>query len=563
MRTTTSILLLLLVASMSFGQATWVQLNNFQGPARKGGIAFSINGIGYFGTGMNPQGGFLKDFWQYNAANDTWTQKADVGGVPRYLGVGFEINGKGYIGTGNIGTETSRVESNDFYEYDPNTNIWTNRSSVGTVGRISGVGFGAGGKGYITTGYDRNVTYDNTLWEFNPNTNSWSQKANFPYLNRDGAIALVINGLPYITSGHVVLGFGTFAQQDLYVGGMYLYNQANDTWTPKASIPDAFYYATGTSIGGRGYVFGKLYDPNNPTYSRLLKYDQASNTWTKVNDSYPTLNSIYPSSFSTCHNLYVVGNNYSSSVFRITGEFDLSPSPICSTAQFSAANAISYQSSNPGILTINNSGLATRIGNSTGSVTVTANFCTGSAQTAVWVGIPEPPGPVSGETSPSVGSIYQYTSAYPASGNVDYHDWILPFNGDPQWGVSSGANTLALNAIVGSSSGWVQVYGHNACGNSGVSKLRVFPTGGGGGGIQRATISPNPSTTSVNINWKDRNNQEPYLVRIFDKNSHKVYDVYHTEDVAAVPVGNLVNGTYYLVLTQGELIHTQSLLVNH
>jgi hypothetical protein len=50
-------------------------------------VGFSIGSKGYIGTGDNGEGGDFqvcyKDFWEYEPETDSWTQKADVGGVGR------------------------------------------------------------------------------------------------------------------------------------------------------------------------------------------------------------------------------------------------------------------------------------------------------------------------------------------------------------------------------------------------------------------------------------------------------------------------------------------------
>jgi hypothetical protein len=56
-----------------------------------------------------------------------WTQKANIGAVGRDGAVGFSIGNKGYIGTGSNGT----TYLNDFWEYDPETNVWIQKASVG------------------------------------------------------------------------------------------------------------------------------------------------------------------------------------------------------------------------------------------------------------------------------------------------------------------------------------------------------------------------------------------------------------------------------------------------
>lgn len=58
-----------------------------------------------------------ENFWEYDPVVDQWTNKEDIGGGLRLFGQGFAINGKGYIGLGT--GETSDKVKRDFWEYAP------------------------------------------------------------------------------------------------------------------------------------------------------------------------------------------------------------------------------------------------------------------------------------------------------------------------------------------------------------------------------------------------------------------------------------------------------------
>ena len=76
---------------------------------------------------------------------NVWTRKADYPGNSAGGEVGFSIGTKGYVGAGI---------ANEFWEYDPATDTWTQKSSMpGTYGIAGAVGFSIGTKGYIGTGY--------------------------------------------------------------------------------------------------------------------------------------------------------------------------------------------------------------------------------------------------------------------------------------------------------------------------------------------------------------------------------------------------------------------------
>src|ERR1051326_6912607 len=132
-------------ADVLFAQApdSWIQKANLLGPARERAVGISINGMRYVGTGWNLST-YYKDWWQYNPATDTWTQKADfgflVGGTARNRAIGLSINGKGYVGTGWDGTNYLQK----WYEYDPGSNAWTQKTDFPGGARYSASAFTVG-----------------------------------------------------------------------------------------------------------------------------------------------------------------------------------------------------------------------------------------------------------------------------------------------------------------------------------------------------------------------------------------------------------------------------------
>src|SRR5438067_2498485 len=114
--------LILFGINVIYSQNIWTQKANFGGSARWGAVSFSIGNKGYIGTGSTGGGSgpLTNDFWEYDPNTNTWSQKADFGGSARGNGIGLSIGNKGYIGTGYIGTGSS--ETSDFWEYDPVAN---------------------------------------------------------------------------------------------------------------------------------------------------------------------------------------------------------------------------------------------------------------------------------------------------------------------------------------------------------------------------------------------------------------------------------------------------------
>lgn len=91
----------LLLSNIGFSQTQnyWTKKKDFTGLKRERAIAFSINGKGYIGTGVDTADVVHKDLWEYNPTLNTWTQKADIASVRRNA-IAFAINDKGYVGTG-------------------------------------------------------------------------------------------------------------------------------------------------------------------------------------------------------------------------------------------------------------------------------------------------------------------------------------------------------------------------------------------------------------------------------------------------------------------------------
>ncbi len=184
---------------------SWTQIDSLIGTARYGAVAFAINNKGYVGTGYD--GWALKDFYEYDPATGQWTQKLSLRGGKRQNAVAFVIDNKGYVCTGidNASYET------DLWEYDPILDTWTRKRDIADVSdddydddysNISGiykVSFSLNGKGYIATGgYSSPGSY---VWEYDPILDLWEQKTSFESSGRIEAVGFSIGNIGYITTG--------------------------------------------------------------------------------------------------------------------------------------------------------------------------------------------------------------------------------------------------------------------------------------------------------------------------------------------------------------------------
>lgn len=184
---------------------TWDSVAAFAGTARYGAVAFSINNIGYVGTGYD--GNALKDLYAYDPAINTWEQKLSLNGGKRRDAVAFVVNGKGYITTGI----DNGIYEDDLLEYDPVANTWERKRSIinessseyddkySGIKGIHKVAFAVNGKGYIATGGEG--TAGKITWEYNPDSDLWTQKTSLEASGRIEGVGFAIDDLGYIVTG--------------------------------------------------------------------------------------------------------------------------------------------------------------------------------------------------------------------------------------------------------------------------------------------------------------------------------------------------------------------------
>ena len=90
-----------------------------------------------------------------------WTRLADHGGVARHRASGFAIGGRGYVGLGHVNTGGNRAYE-DFWEYDPASDTWTQKANFGGGERYHATSFVIGNTGYVGMGHDHNDDYTPT-----------------------------------------------------------------------------------------------------------------------------------------------------------------------------------------------------------------------------------------------------------------------------------------------------------------------------------------------------------------------------------------------------------------
>lgn len=260
-------LAIVIAANSVFAQCEWTQNANFGPGVRYSAVGFSIGTKGYVGTGYNA-GISYNDFWEYDPATNIWTQKANFGGTGRFGAAGFAIGSKGYIGTGGYPTFTK-----DFWEYNPSTNTWVQKANFGGAARYTAVGFSIGAKGYIGTGYNPSLLKD--FWEYNPSTDTWIQRTDFAGSARQSSASV---GFNIGTKGYVGTGHDGSPKNDFWE-----YDQSTNIWTQRANFGGAARYAAvGFSVGTKGYIGTGYNDFTSTRFADFWEFNPSSNTWVQV-----------------------------------------------------------------------------------------------------------------------------------------------------------------------------------------------------------------------------------------------------------------------------------------
>ena len=304
----------------------WIRKSDFEGVKRSGAVSFQIGDRTFVGTGFD--GTYrLKDFWEYDATRNTWYRKADLPGTARNSAVAFSANDKGYVGTGFDGTN----RLNDFWEYDPTNDSWKQVADfLGEFSEESRYRYGAvalslNNKGYVGSGYGfvaptggANDLKD--WWEYDPNSNVWTRKTSIGGSKRSNAFGFEISDMGYVGGG---------SNNGTYPTDFWSYNATDDSWTELKPLDDAddsdYTYAIQREaastfvIGGHAYLWGGTY---STITGSVWEYDTSTDLWTEKSDFEGTVRDAAVSFAVGTKGYIATGKNGSSLRFDDLWEFD-------------------------------------------------------------------------------------------------------------------------------------------------------------------------------------------------------------------------------------------------
>jgi N-acetylneuraminic acid mutarotase len=257
----------LLSTKISFAQ-NWIQISDFPGTERDDGTGFQIGDSAYFGTGITPWWSNEKDFYGLNLSNDEWFP---ISSLPenegRQYATGFSSNGKGYVFGGYNGMEFL----NDLWCYDPNTDSWSEKSSLPAVGRSGCSKFIINDTVYIIGGKTSTQFAIGEIWCYVPTSDVWLQKPDFPFGPRWRASAAEFGNTGYLIFGR--------DYNNNFHNEFYSYSSIDNSWTQIDAFPtNGRSHAVMCTMNSEFYV-GFGIDSLNNSFNDLWRYDLAQNTW--------------------------------------------------------------------------------------------------------------------------------------------------------------------------------------------------------------------------------------------------------------------------------------------
>ncbi len=313
---------MLLIGSSSCG-AIWTKMSDFGGIARHRTTMLTLGnkiyaGLGHFnGAGPNI---LFDDWWEFDPATNAWSQKADYLGGICYHAAGFAIDDIGYVGTGRISPSGS-VLVKDFFKYDPATNSWEQLTDFPGSGRRGAVGFAIGEYGYVGTG-----SGSEDMYRYHPPTDTWTQVANVPGGARMSAIGFSLDGYGYVGTGYRY-------SQGWSSTDFHKYDPATDSWTQIADVAiDPIEGAlprmesTGFGLNGKGYVITGVTISSGDNYKDFWEYDPTTDAWIRLED-FPGTARRYMSA-TTLNGFAYVGLGTNGTNFKDFWRYDLALSVI-------------------------------------------------------------------------------------------------------------------------------------------------------------------------------------------------------------------------------------------
>ena len=160
----------------------------------------------------------FNDLWEYDSETEEWTQLADCPCEGRYHPAFVQLDDKIYVGMGN----NSNGNLKDWWEYDIPTDTWTQKDDLPGPPRHHPYHFGIDDIAYVCFGHGNsmngNLSIYTDVYKFDPSTDEWTQLNEFPGEGRVAGTQFDYGGKGYVLSGdgddHSFMEEGEFWEYD-------------------------------------------------------------------------------------------------------------------------------------------------------------------------------------------------------------------------------------------------------------------------------------------------------------------------------------------------------------
>ncbi|MBN1924363.1 MAG: hypothetical protein JW798_00880 [Prolixibacteraceae bacterium] len=228
---------------------TWILADSFPGTPRAYNVSVSNGEKGYVGLGYDGDND-LADFWEYDPVSDSWNRIADFPGGARRYAAAFAIGKDIYVGTGTM--DKDKKYMNDFYKYS--NGKWDKISALPGEKRQNANAVSYNGKGYIIGGYHSGVLND--FWEYDPTTDVWAKLEDVDEEDIGSSSILRYDASTFVSEGNIYLAGGI--SQGATLASVYEWSPIDSIWNEKASIETSITRQGAGSfvINGYGYIVG-------------------------------------------------------------------------------------------------------------------------------------------------------------------------------------------------------------------------------------------------------------------------------------------------------------------
>jgi len=279
--------------------AQWVEVS----PAPDGFLTdhtygFGLDGKGYLVAGTDEVGNVRDDFYQYDPATDSFTQLDDFPGGARGFAIGDTWDGKAYFG---FGLTSSNQLRRDLWSFDPATMEWTQLADCPGVPRFHPAMIAHNDKVYVGLGGGNNGNLKD-WWIYDIATDAWSRGPDFPSIARH-------HPYQFGVGDHVYVGFGhgpNVNNQLVIFNEWYRYDPATEEWDEMATLPaEGRVAGQQFSHNDKGYVLsGEGRDHSAMEEGEFWAYDPVEDEWEAM-PSHPGNSRWAPASFVVNDEVYI------------------------------------------------------------------------------------------------------------------------------------------------------------------------------------------------------------------------------------------------------------------